>query len=141
MDYTQFLQRTDQVLRLPYFEGRSVCDEQQTYRLREALQRGWYQFRKSGRYLTVESPIAPEPDAWNLHRLAGYVMNGRLITNDIQAHLFGLPADEDLPKFSPVAARRWFDGHLIYYGQEFETEAEAQVRAAFEEGRPIRRLK
>ena len=69
MDYNQFLQKPDEVLRLPYFGGKSVCDDQLTYRLRETLQPGWYQFRKSGRYLTVENPISPEPDSWKLPRL------------------------------------------------------------------------
>src|SRR5204863_6910076 len=79
MDYRQFLQKSDELLRLPYFEGRSVCDERLTYRLREAPQPGWYQFRRSGRYLTVEQPIEPELDSWKLPRVTGYLMNGRLL--------------------------------------------------------------
>ncbi len=141
MDYTQFLQRSDEVLRLPYFGGNSVCDDKRTYRVREPLQPGWYQFCKSGRYLAVESTIAPELDAWKLPRVAGYVFNRRLITNDSQAPLFGLPQDEDLPKFTPVSGREWFDGHILYYGPEFETEVEARVRDAFEEERSIEDIK
>ncbi len=141
MDYTQFLQRSDEVLRLPYFGGKSVCDDQRTYRLREPLRPGWYQFRKSGRYLTVESTIPPELDAWRLQRVAGYVFGRRLITDYSQAPLFGLPQDEDLAKFTPVGGRKWFDGHLLYYGQEFETEVETRVRDAFEEERSIADIK
>jgi hypothetical protein len=141
MDYTQFLQGSDEVLKLPYFGGKSVCDQARTYRLRETLQPGWYQFRKSGRYLTAEGPIQPELEAWKLSRVAGYVMNGRLIGNDFQGRLFGLPADEDLAKFTPVSARKWFDGHLLYEQQEFETEVEAKVREAFEEERSIEGIK
>jgi len=141
MDYTQFLQKPDEVLRLPYFGGKSVCDDKLTYRLRETLELGWYQFRKSGRYLAVENAIEPELDRWKLPRLVGYVFHGRLISNDSQDRLFGLPADEDPPKFSPVSARRWFDGHLLYHGQEFETEVEPQVRQAFEEERSIDNIK
>ncbi len=141
MDYTQFLQKPDEVLRLPYFEGKSVCDDKLTYRLRDVLQPGWYQFHKSGRYLTVEGPIAPELDAWKLLRVTGYVMNGRLIANDFQGRLFGLPANEDLPKFTPVLGRKWFDGHIHFYSQEFETEVEAKVREAFEEERSIEGVK
>ena len=108
MDYTQFLQKPDEVLRLPYFGGKSVCDDKLTYRLREVLQPGWYQFRKSGRCLTVENEISPELDVWKLPRVVGYVFRERLVTNDSQDRLFGLPMDEDLPKFCPVAgnARR-----------------------------------
>ena len=141
MDYTQFLQKPGEVLRLPYFGGKSVCDDKLTYRLREALQPGWYFFRKSGRYLTVDGPIESELDVWKLPRLAGYVMNGRIIGNDFQARLFGLPADIDLPKFMPVSARKWFDGHILYAGQEFETEVETKVRDAFEEERRIDDIK
>ena len=141
MDYTQFLQKPDEVLRLPYFEGKSVCDNQLTYRLRETLRPGWYRFRKSGRYLTVEEPIAPELDNWKLPRVRGYLLHGRLIGDDFQARLFALPADEDLPKFTPVSARKWFDGHIHFEGQEFETEIETKVREAFEEERSIESIK
>jgi hypothetical protein len=141
MDYTQFLQKPDEVLRLPYFGGISVCDDKLTYRLREQLPPGWYAFRKAGRYLTVENPISPELELWKLPRVIGYVFRGCLIRNDSQDRLFGLPADEDLPKLCPVAARKWFDGHILFEGQEFETEAEAKVREAFEEERPIDQVK
>jgi len=141
MDYTQFLQKPGEVLRLPYFTGKSVCDDKLTYRLSETLQPGWYQFRKSGRYITAEGPIEPEMDKWKLPRVTGYVMNGRLIANDFQARLFGLPVDEDLPKFTPVSARKWFDDHLLYEGQEFETEVETTVRNAFEEEQSIDAIK
>lgn len=141
MDYRQFLQKPDEVLRLPYFTGKTVCDDKLTYRLRETLQPGWYQFRKSGRYLTVEEPITRELDRWKLQRLAGYVFNARLIANDFQAPLFGLPTDEDLPEFTPVSARKWFDGHMLYEGVAFETEVEAKVREAFEEEHSIDAIK
>jgi len=141
MDYTQFLQKPDEVLRLPYFGGKSVCDDQSTYRLRETLAPGWYQFRKSGRYLEVDSTIEPELDKWKLPRVTGYVMNGRLIGNDSQARLFGLPTDADLPKFTPVSGRRWFDRQILYEAQEFETEVDGKVRDAFEEERSIEGIK
>src|SRR5262249_37315742 len=53
------------------------------------------------------------------------------------ARLFNLPADVDLPKFTPVLARRWFDGNYLYAGPEFESEIEAKVRDAFEEEKSI----
>jgi len=141
MDYTQFLQKPGELLKLPYFGGKSVCDDKLTYRLRETLQPGWYQFRKSGRYLMVDGPTEPELETWKLQRVLGYVMNGRIIGNDFQARLFGLPADVDLPKFALVSARKWFDGHLLFAGQEFETDVETKVRDAFEEERSIDDIK
>lgn len=141
MDYTQFLQQQDEVLRLPCFGGRTVCDDHLTYRLRDSVPPGWYQFRKAGRYLVIDTAIPAELDAWKLPRVAGYVFHRRLISNESQATLFGLPLDEDLPKFVPVSGRKWFDGHLLYYGQEFETEVEMKVREAFEEERSIDAIK
>lgn len=141
MDYRKFLQQPDETLRLPYFGGNSVCDDRQTYRLREAAAPGWYRFRKSGRYLIPEEAIPPELEGWKLPKAAGYVFHSQLIGNDFQARLFGLPTDEELPKFTPAAARRWFDGHLLFDGQELEGEAEGQVRNAFEEERSIEGIK
>src|SRR5678815_982952 len=54
---------------------------------------------------------------------------------------FGLPQDEDLQKFTLVSSCRWFDGHILYYGQEFETEVETKVREAFEEEQTIDNIK
>jgi len=141
MDYTQFLQQPGQVLRLPYFGGKSVCDDKSTYRLRETPQPGWYQFGKAGRYLTVEQAIEPELHKWKLPRISGFVLNGRIVGTDFQAKIFGLPNDVDLPKFTPVSARKWFDGHILFDQQEFESEIEAKVRDAFEEERSIESIK
>ena len=141
MDYTQFLQKPDEVLTLPYFTGKTVCDDQLTYRLREDLQPGWYRFRKSGRYLTAEGPCEGDLSAWKLLRVTGYVFNGRIISNDFQSRLFGLPAETDLPKFTPVSARKWFDGHILFENVEFESEVEPKVRDAFEEERSIDQIK
>ena len=141
MDYTQFLQKPDEVLTLPYFTGKTVCDNELTYRLRESLQPGWYRFRKSGRYLTAEGPSEGDLSAWKLLRVTGYVFNGRIISNDFQSRLFGLPAETDLPKFTPVSARKWFDGHILFENVEFESEVEPKVRDAFEEERSIDEIK
>ncbi len=142
MDYTQFLQQPGEVLRLPYFRGNTVCDDKLTYRLREtALQPGWYQFARAGRYLKVEREIESELHVWKLPCVSGYVMNGRIIGNDFEARLFGLPGDVDLPKFTPVSARKWFDGHILFEQPAFESDAEAKVRDAFEEERAINDVK
>ena len=64
-----------------------------------------------------------------------------MIGIDFQARLFGLPADLDLPRFTPISAAKWFDGHLLYGRQEFETEVEPKLREAFEDERSIDELK
>ena len=141
MDYTQFLQKPDEVLRLPYFEGKSVCDDKQTYRLRETVEPGWYEFKKSGRYLSVAGAIEPELAAWKLKAAKGYVMGRRIIGDDFHVRLYGLPHELDFPKFTPVSARKWFDGHIVYEGMEFESEADLRVREAFEEEASIDGIK
>lgn len=141
MDYTQFLQQPDEKLKLPCFGGKSVCDDAQTYRLSEQLAPGWYVFCKSGRYLIPEGATDPELEAWKLSRVTGYLTGGRLVGIDFQARLFGLPADQEPPAFSPISARKWFDGHLLFEGVEFESDVETQVRDAFEEERSIENIK
>ena len=141
MDYTQFLQKPDEFLTLPYFVGKTVCDDQLTYRLREAPQPGWYRFRKNGRNLTVEDPADPDLSAWKLPALKGYVFNRQMIGNDFQSRLYGLPADTDLAKFTPIGARKWFDGHILFENIEFESDVEPKVRDAFEEERSIDEIK
>jgi hypothetical protein len=141
MDYTQFLQKPDEFLTLPYFAGKTVCDDQLTYRLREPLQPGWYRFRKSGRNLTVEGPADPDLGAWKLPAIKGYMFNRQLIGNDFQSRLFGLPTETDFPKFTPIAARKWFDGHLLFENIEFESDVEPKVRDAYEEERSIDQIK
>jgi hypothetical protein len=40
-----------------------------------------------------------------------------------------------------VEARKWFDGHVLYHSQNFETEVETKIREAFEEERSIDNVK
>lgn len=141
MDYREFLQKDGQIVRLPYFEGKTVCDENRTYRLRETLAPGWYAFKPSGRYLIVEKSIHPEPELWKLKKMIGYQVHEQLITNDIQKKLFHLPEAEEAAKFTPIQAYQWFDGHLIFGSVEFETEVELEVRESFEEERAISGIK
>ena len=119
MDYTQFLQQPGAVLRLPYFGGKSVCDDKLTYRLRETLQPGWYQFLRSGRYLTADGPIEPELDAWKLPRATGYVSrrldvptdNGEVVATaltamaDVAGGLSFIP--EEVDKERGVVIEEW----------------------------------
>jgi hypothetical protein len=141
MDYTQFLQPAGALLELPYFGGNSVCDHSRTYRIRGTIAPGWHQFRLSGRFLTRETTVEPNLDAWNLPSVSGYIFNGRLFTNDARARIFGLPSNAGIQPFTLIAARRWFDGNILFYGQEFDSEAEPQVRQAFEEEKSIEQIK
>ncbi len=142
MDYRKFLQaKDDEGLRLPYFTGLKVCDDRRVYRLRSPLDPGWYQFRLRGRCAEAQAAIEPDPNAWKLQRISGYLMNQQLITDRQCVRLFGLPQDEEFPRFSSVVAWRWFDGSHGFESLNFESETEAEVRSAYEEDRSINHLK
>lgn len=141
MDFRDFLQTESSSLRLPYFGGRSVCDDQRTYRLRETISPGWYRFTESGRYLQVEETIDPEPEAWQLKSASGYLVDRHFIDDESRRPIYDLPADEELPRFTPVQAWLWFDGHLLFGGSEFESEPELQVREAYEDERNLESIK
>lgn len=140
MDYTKFLQSRDEIVRLPYFAGNTVCDDSRTYRLRVApTAPGWYAFTKAGRYLEVREPIEPECKAWSLKSYHGYRAQNQLVTNDHQNRLFG--AGNAIRRFTPISASAWFDGHLWFTGEEFESEIEMSVRNAFEDEQSISEIK
>ena len=102
---------------------------------------GWYRFRESGRYLEPIEAIEPELAEWNLPAVRGYLAQGRFIMQDHMSRLFGMSGDEGLPRYTPVTARRWFDGHLWFEMGDFETEAEEAVREAYEEEWGIAEIK
>jgi hypothetical protein len=49
--------------------------------------------------------------------------------------------EEEPPRFSPLRARRWHDGTLLFESLEFEGEAEGAVRLALEEGGTLAEVK
>ena len=123
-----------------------IRDDQRTWRIRDKnLRAGWYRFRSAGRGLEVVEEIESELEVWVERGVKGpfpgYHALGRFVSNDRQERFFGLPRDQDIERFSPVLAWEWFDGHLLFGGVEFETEAEGQVRDAFENENSITEIK
>ena len=49
--------------------------------------------------------------------------------------------EEEPPRFSPVTARRWHGGALLFDGLEFESQSEGAVREALATGAPLHTLK
>ena len=141
MDFRQFLQGADSERRLPYAGGLKIRDDQRSWRLRDELPPGWYRFREAGRYLEMIAPIEPELDAWELPTVRGYLAQDRFVTQDSMDRLFGLPEDEEPPRYAPLSAKRWFDGRCWFSMTDFESEAEEQVRSAYEEEREIADIK
>ncbi|MDF1813059.1 MAG: hypothetical protein P1V20_12620 [Verrucomicrobiales bacterium] len=146
MDYRNFLQNTAEEYRLPYFGNGSVCDGKRTWKIRDdSLRPGWYRFRPSGRALDAIESIAPEAFEWESRGIKGpnpgYHAIGRFVGDTRQAHLYDLPEDEDLERFTPVTAWEWFDGNLLLGAIEFETDAETAVREAYEDETSIEAIK
>ncbi len=140
MDYRAFLQGGDRELVLPYFGGDRVCDAERAYRLKERPAPGWYRFREQGRFVEVAEALDEDTartaleDHADLKEVSGHFYNGRFVGDTFQKNIFGIDANEPPERFAPITARVWYDGHYIFTGIGFESEAEGQVRDAFEEG-------
>lgn len=141
MNYRHFLQDHPRELRLPYAGGLKVRDATRTWRLRYEIPPGWYRFRESGRFLEVHEVIESELHSWRLPAARGYLAQGRFVTDEAVTGIFGFTANEDSPRYTPILARRWFDGRLWFEMPDFEGEAESDVRESYEEDRPIRGIK
>ena len=65
----------------------------------------------------------------------------RLVREGAVAEPVHLLPEEEPPRFSPVRARRWHDGSLVFEELEFEGEAEGTARLMLEEGRTLAEVK
>ncbi len=139
MDYRKFLGKTEARV-LPYFGGTRVDDERRRLRVSVEQPPGWYAFEISGRVATVVD-AADAPDLSALPAARGHFAAGWLFAGgrDI-ARVELLPADEP-PVLSPITARRWPSGDLVFEGLEFEHDAENLARVALEEERDIDSVK
>lgn len=141
MDFREFLSKNATEVCLPYAAGKKVCNDKRTWRLREEILSGWYRFKEVGRYLEVIERTEPGLDEWNLCAIKGYFAQGRFVGDDAIARLHGQSEEEDLPRYTPLVARRWFDGSLWFEMSDFESEVEEAVREAFEAERGIAQIK
>lgn len=139
MDYRAFLQSGDRELVLPYFGGDRVCDAERAYRVKDRPAPGWYRFREQGRFVEVAGAVDEDAAASafaehaDLKEVHGHFYNGRFVGDTHQKNIFGIDANEPPDRFAPITARVWYDGHYIFTGVGFESEAEGQVRDAFED--------
>ncbi len=131
MDYRKFLGKVESAV-LPYFGGGTVDAPSRRLRLAAPVTPGWWRFEIQGRTATAREPAGPEGlDALPLVR--GHAWGARLVREGAVAEALQLPPEEEPPRFSPVRARRWHDGSLVFEGLDFECEAEGHVRLALEE--------
>jgi hypothetical protein len=139
MDYKKFLGKEEE-LTLPYFGGTFVESKDRRLRLSTAFEPpGWYAFTVKGRQATPKTKTDPPP-LDDLTKVRGHFLSGRLVRDGGNAEeLKFLP--EEPPRFAPITARRWHSGELLFEQVEFEGEAEAAVRDALADGRPLAQVK
>lgn len=139
MDYRKFLGKVESAV-LPYFGGGTVDAPSRRLRLAAPVTPGWWRFEIQGRTATAKEPAGPEGlEALPLVR--GHAWNARLVREGAVAEALQLPPEEEPPRFSPVRARRWHDGSLVFDGLDFEGEAEGGARLALEEAGTLAGLK
>jgi hypothetical protein len=131
-DYRRFLQQTPETMVLPYLGGPYVDAPDRRLRATGATATGWWRFEVSGRTATAVEPADP-PDVSHLPTVRGYWVAGYLVGERAVAHRLAMGPDTDPPRFTPVIARRWPGGALLFDTEDFETGVEDQVRAVFEQ--------
>jgi len=140
MDYRKFLGREEELV-LPWLGGPTV--ETRDRRLRLAAPPaapGWYAFTVKGRQAAVKAPVEPPP-LDDLPAVRGHFLSGRLVRDGGNAEELVFPPPDEPARFAPVKARRWHSGELFFDSLEFETDAEAAVREALAEDRPLSTVK
>ncbi|WNG49793.1 hypothetical protein F0U60_41005 [Archangium minus] len=139
MDYRKFLGKVESAV-LPYFGGPSVDAPSRRLRVTTPPAPGWWRFDVQGRTATAREPAGPE-GLDGLPLLRGHLWGTRLVREGAVAEPVQLLPDEEPPRFSPVRARRWHDGTLVFEALEFEGEAEGNARLMLEEGRTLAEVK
>ncbi len=139
MDYRKFLGKVESEV-LPYFGGTSVDAASRRLRVSTPPAPGWWRFDVQGRTATAREPAEPE-GLDGLPLVRGHLWGSRLVREGAVAEQVQLLPEEEPPRFSPVRARRWHDGTLVFEGLEFEGEAEGTARLMLEEKRTLVEVK
>ncbi|XXF79559.1 hypothetical protein P2318_07325 [Myxococcaceae bacterium GXIMD 01537] len=131
MDYRKFLGKVESAV-LPYLGGGTVDAPSRRLRVAAPVDPGWWRFDIQGRTAHARLPAEPEGlEALPLVR--GHLWGQRLVRDGAVAEPLHLLPEEEAPRFSPVRARRWHDGSLLFDSLDFEGEAEGGARRALEE--------
>jgi hypothetical protein len=139
VDYRKFLGKVESAV-LPYFGGVSVDAPSRRLRVATPPAPGWWRFDVQGRTATAREPAGPE-GLDGLPLIRGHLWGTRLVREGAVAEPVHLLPEEEPPRFSPVRARRWHDGSLVFEEVEFEGEAEGTARLMLEEGRTLTEVK
>jgi len=139
MDYRKFLGKTSSVV-LPYFGGAFVRDVSRRLRVAVEQPPGWYRFEISGRVATPVERADPI-DTSRLLSARGHFTRGWLFSGGRELARVELVPEEEPPVLSPVTARRWHSGELVFECVELESEAEDLARRALESATGIADVK
>ncbi|RKG92933.1 hypothetical protein [Corallococcus terminator] len=135
MDYRKLLGKVESAV-LPYFGGGTVDAPSRRLHVTSPVEPGWWRFEVRGRQATAREPASAE-GLEARPRVRGHLWGTRLVREGAVAELLALMPEEQPQRLSPVTARRWHDGTLVFEGVEFEGEAEELARHALEEDRPL----
>jgi hypothetical protein len=117
---------------LPYLGGPFVDAAGQRLKALGATAPGYWRFEIGGSEARAVEPADP-PSMEDLPVVRGYWVAGYLVGERAVAHRLSIwPANEPR-RFTPVVARRWPDGALLYDTADPETGVEDRMRAAFDE--------
>jgi hypothetical protein len=141
VDYRKFLGKTESVV-LPFLGGDTIDSSDRSFRLSgpRPPRPGWYAFEVKGRQATMTGP-ASVPDLSALPKVRGWLFRERLFREGGVTEPVNLMPEEEPPAFSPVLARRWSPGVLVFDTIEFESEAEGACREALGERRALKNVK
>ena len=112
MDYRKFLGKVESAV-LPYFGGAAVDAPSRRLRVSTPPAPGWWRFDVQGRTATAREPAGPE-GLDGLPLIRGHLWGTRLVREGAVAEPVHLLPEEEPPRFSPVRARRWHDGSLVF---------------------------
>lgn len=134
-DYRKFLGKKVRAV-LPYVGGKSVITESGSFRIGEKLKPGFYIFELSGRVAHAISQ-AETPDLSKLPKIRGHLFEQSIVVASALTETLHFLRDTELARFSPVIARRWYSGELVFECVDFETDAERIGRRAYEDEAPL----
>jgi len=132
-DYKRVLSTETQTAVLPYVGGPYVDAAEGRLRAVGATASGYWRFEITGRTARAVEAVDP-PILDDLPAVRGYWVAGYLVGERAVAHRLGLWPATEPARFTPVVARRWPDGALLYECEDVETGVEDKVRAIFEHG-------
>ena len=149
MGWRDLLQKTEEIVRLPWIGGRSLRTWERSFTLAGPLppEHGWYAFRVTGpRTLTLDRSVAPFADALK-RSVVGYLVGDRLISDAVRvetdpAKLIACSArvhllEPGLARFTRVSAGRPYeDGPLIFQSELMPLGAEQEVLQAVFDAKP-----